>query len=706
VVDDEPAIRLLARITLEESGFVVEEAPNGEDAIRAIERFMPDVILLDVMLPGSDGFSVCRHLSSSRKEQPYAVVMMTGLDDHDSIQRAYDLGATDFMIKPINWHVLGYRAKYIARATQAVKDLHSSQARLRYAQQVARLGSWEWLVDEDIFVFSDIFSQIFEIRLLQQEGRLEDFLALVHRDEQDFVRAAFQEAARTGAPVGIDTRIVIADSADRFVHIEAGVAAASGEMRKLLGTVQDITDRKRSENQIRSLAYYDVLTGLANRLQFNECLETAIAAAAEAGRKAALIFLDLDRFKIINDTLGHDAGDLLLKQVAMRLKHCLRKGDCVSRNALGRSTVSRLGGDEFTMVLENIASDEEAAKVARRIINDVEKPIELAGREVFVTASLGISLFPDDGAEANTLTKNADSAMYHAKALGGNTFQFYSASMNESAVERLAMEGALRKALERGEFLLFYQPQVNTETEGMVAVEALVRWQHPEKGLLSPGLFIPLAEESGLITAIDNWVVAAACSQIRSWQDAGVKPIRVAVNLSGRDFMQNKVLNMVEEALLTTGIDPGYLELEITEGVLMKNADEAIRTLHALKEMGLKLSIDDFGTGYSSLSYLQRFPLDMLKIDRSFVSDVTTNSNNAAIVTAIIGLATSLSLEVLAEGVETEEQRSFLESHRCSVMQGYLFSTPIAADAMAKLLENSKGPVVPLAPSKPSIVLW
>lgn len=309
-------------------------------------------------------------------------------------------------------------------------------------------------------------------------------------------------------------------------------------------------------------------------------------------------------------------------------------------------------------------------------------------REVFVTASLGISLFPDDGADVLALIKNADSAMYHAKSLGANNFQFYNSSMNESAVEKLAMEGALRKALERDELLLFYQPQIDTARAGMVAVEALVRWQHPEKGLLAPGVFIPLAEENGLITAIDNWVMRTACCQIRSWEDEGIKPVRVAVNLSGRNFMQNKVLSMVENCLDLSGINPEYLELEITEGVLMKNADETVETLNSLKRMGLKLSIDDFGTGYSSLSYLQRFPLDMLKIDRSFVSDVTTNRNNAAIVSAIIALACSLSLDVLAEGVETEEQRNFLQAHRCSFMQGYLFSNPIAADKMAAMLKE------------------
>jgi diguanylate cyclase (GGDEF)-like protein len=690
VVDDEPSIRLLARGTLEQAGFLVEEAEDGYQAIASIEQSMPDLILLDVLMPGIDGFCVCKHINSLSADHPCAVLMMTGLDDHESIQEAYDAGATDFIIKPINWQILSYRAKYIARTNQAFKDLHSSESKLKHAQQVSRLGSWEWLVQEDAFIFSKMIGKIFDQPAMPNYATLHSFMSLLHPLDRKYIQSAFEETVRSGTPFGIDAKILVHEDCERFVHIEAEMTRDKSNVARLSGTIQDITERKLSENQIRSLAYYDILTGLANRLHFNENLDSAIAAASASDNKLALIFMDLDRFKVINDTLGHDAGDLLLKQVAERLKLGLRNNDFVTRKALGSgsNTISRLGGDEFTIVLQNIASDEDAAKVARRILEEIEKPIDLFGHEVVLTASLGISLFPDDGANSLTLIKNADSAMYHAKALGGNNFQYYAQSMNASSMERLAMEGELRKALERDEFVLYFQPQINTKSGRMVAVEALIRWEHPVRGLIPPGVFIPLAEESRLITAIDQWVLTSVCQLIRYWEMSGIPPVRVAVNLSGRDFMQNKLLATVQGILDATGIDPAYLELELTESVLMTNAEETTETLHALKRMGLKLSIDDFGTGYSSLSYLQRFPLDMLKIDQSFIVDVTTNRNNAAIVTAIIALAHNLDLEVLAEGVETHEQQAFLQSRGCPVMQGYLFNRPVTAEAITGMLKG------------------
>ena len=702
VVDDEPLMRLLVRETLERAGFLVEEAEDGRQAIAAIEKSVPDLILLDVVMPGIDGFGVCRHLNTLFRERPCSVLMMTGLDDYQSIQEAYDVGATDFIIKPINWQILGYRVQYIARANQAFRDLRSSEARLKHAQQVARLGSWDWELACDRFLFCEMTGRIFDVPSMQPYGTLNAFLRLVHPLEKESVQYAFERAACSGNPFSLDTKILGADGGEHYMHIDAETTAERGRVVRLSGTMQDITERKQSENRIMSLAYYDILTGLANRLQFNNSLEAAIGAALQTGSKLTLIFMDLDRFKVINDTLGHEAGDLLLQEVAERLKRCLRRGDCVTRDAAdeGRNFISRLGGDEFTIFLQQISTDEDASKVARRIIEEVEQPIALAGHEVFVTISLGISIFPDDAANALGLIKNADAAMYHAKALGGNNFQFYAHSMNASAMERLAMEGELRKAVERDELVLYYQPQVDTHSGRMVAVEALIRWRHPERGMVMPGVFIPLAEESGLITAIDRWVMQAACRQIRAWESAGIAPIRIAVNLSGRDFMQNKLLAMVQEALAASGAAARYFDLELTEGVLMKNAAETVETLQALKGMGVKLSIDDFGTGYSSLSYLQRFPLDMLKIDQSFVADVTNNGNNAAIVTAIIALAASLGLDVLAEGVETNEQRVFLQLRGCNFMQGYLFGRPVDAATITGLMQLSQATAfLPSAPS-------
>jgi len=392
------------------------------------------------------------------------------------------------------------------------------------------------------------------------------------------------------------------------------------------------------------------------------------------------MFLDLDRFKIINDTLGHPMGDRLLKGVAQRLRSCLREGD----------TVARLGGDEFMVVLPAIAHAEDAARVGQRILDALSVPFNFEGHELHIGVSIGIALYPNDGKSAEALLKNADIAMYRAKEQGRNNYQFYTPALNDMAFERLTLENSLRRALERREFVVHYQPQVSLNTGQIVGMEALVRWRHPELGLVAPMKFIPVAEETGLIVPIGEWVLQMACAQNKAWQEAGFPPLRVTVNLSARFFRRKDLMETVARILKETGLDPDYLELELTEGTTMENAEATIRTLHELKEMGVHLSIDDFGTGYSSLSYLKRFPLATLKIDRLFVQDITTSSDGAVITLAIIAMAHSLGLKVIAEGVETEEQLAFLRAHRCDEMQGYLFSRPIPAEAFTQLLREGR----------------
>jgi diguanylate cyclase (GGDEF)-like protein len=460
----------------------------------------------------------------------------------------------------------------------------------------------------------------------------------------------------------------------------------------MAGIMQDITERKQAEAQIYNLAYFDSLTGLPNRLLFKEHLAHALARSERSGRIAALLFLDLDRFKNINDTLGHSIGDKLLQSVAERLLVCVRKSDVVGRedNSSLDSSVARLGGDEFTVLLTEINNVQDAARVAQRIIKAVSRPFVLDGHEVTVTTSIGISLYPNDGNDIITLVKNADTAMYYAKDLGRNNFQFYTQSMNVSTLERLSLENSLRKALEREEFLLHYQPQVDLKTNEIVGVEALVRWKNRDRGMVSPGEFIPLAEETGLIIQIDEWVLRTACLQAVIWQKSGLQPITMSVNLSGQHFIRENLLETVGKTLRDTGLDPHYLELELTESVLMKNAEETVRTLRALKEMGVHISIDDFGTGYSSLSYLKRFPLDTLKVDRSFIKEIPADQDSAEITKAIIAMAHSLKLRVLAEGVETEEQLAFLHEHGCEVLQGFLYSRPLPYEDLVRFVSEKR----------------
>ena len=443
-----------------------------------------------------------------------------------------------------------------------------------------------------------------------------------------------------------------------------------GDVVGMIGVAADITERKRAEARLMQLANFDPLTSLPNRALFHDRLAHALAKAHRSKKLVALVFLDLDRFKTINDSLGHYAGDELLKSVAERLQKNAREDD----------TVARLGGDEFTVILEGITYNEDATIVARKILEVMSQPFYLDGHEVFVTTSMGIAIYPLDGDNSDDLLKNADTAMYRAKEQGRNGYRFYTADMNAKAVEQLIMESSMRHALERNEFEVYYQPQIDVHSRELTGFEALLRWRHPDLGLLYPHQFLRLAEDNGLIVVIGEWVLHHVCAQAAQWQRTGLPPVRVAVNLSGRQFRQDNLVESVARALHESGLSPHLLELEITENFLLDNIQSAIITLNRLHDLNVQLAMDDFGTGYSSLSYLKRFPLNSLKIDQSFVRDISTDPDDAAIAEAIIALAKTLRLRVMAEGVETEEQLYFLRSRGCDQAQGFLISAALPAD--------------------------
>jgi len=432
--------------------------------------------------------------------------------------------------------------------------------------------------------------------------------------------------------------------------------------------------------EIEHLAYHDALTGLPNRPLFVDRLIVALAQAHRGNQKLAVFFLDLDRFKDINDSLGHSVGDTLLKAVAERVRRCVREGD----------TVARFGGDEFTLLIPRIESVEDAAKIAQKIIETLKIPFFIHDRELFATTSIGISIFPGDGQDPETLVRNADAAMYRAKDQGRDNYQLYAPAMNERALERLALENMLRKALANDELVLFYQPIVDLVTRRIVGAEALIRWQHPELGLLSPAHFISVAELSGLIIPIGEWVLRTACRQLRAWQRKYDPALSMSVNLSARQFQQPDLVGQIRGAIADTGVEPRLVELEITESNAMQNAENTIYTLRELKTLGVRIAMDDFGTGYSSLNYLKRFPIDTLKLDQSFVTGIRTDGSDAAIVSAVISMAHSLHLEVVAEGVESEEQLAFLALQRCDRIQGFLFSEPLPAEALEPMLAASR----------------
>jgi diguanylate cyclase (GGDEF)-like protein len=463
---------------------------------------------------------------------------------------------------------------------------------------------------------------------------------------------------------------------------------SGGNIALCEGTIEDITERKVAEERVQFLAYYDALTGLPNRTLLEDRVVNALSGARRRKEKIALLFLDLDRFKIVNDTLGHSVGDILLKEVAERLKRWVREQD----------TIARVGGDEFVIMMTGIQSAPDAAMAAERIVDLMTTKFSVRDHSLNVTCSIGISMFPEDGLDGETLLKHADAAMYSAKQKGPNNIEFFTEDLSIQMVERLNLESGLRLAIERQELYLVYQPQMDIATEKIVGVEALLRWKHPEMSLVPPDRFISVAENSGLIVPIGEWVLKTACAQARKWQDEGHPAMSIAVNVSAVQFRQDGFRDLIKRVLRETGLPPQYLELELTESLLLTNADVMFSVLQELNEMGLQLAIDDFGTGYSSLSYLKQFPVKKLKIDRSFIKNVALNASDAAITTAIIGMAKILGLKVIAEGVENEAQMSFLREHRCDEIQGYYFSKPItAAEVADRLLRAQDKPYLQLA---------
>jgi diguanylate cyclase (GGDEF)-like protein/PAS domain S-box-containing protein len=696
VVDDDSMMRLLVRETLEIAGFRVEEAEDGDQGIGRFATLSPDVVLLDVMMPGKDGFETCAAMRSLPSGMRTPILMMTGLDDAESVDRAYQVGATDFVTKPITWPILSHRVRYLLRASRAFDGLARSEERLADAQRLAQLGHWDWDLGRDEIYRSDEVLRILGVSRDGLAAGYRSFLPLVHPEDLATLERAIHAAAHRAEPFNLEIRVTRPDGVERIVHEQAVVSCdAHGHPIRIQGTTQDITDRRQAEERIRTLALYDTLTGLPNRLFFKEQFGHSLAQAERQNQSLAVLILNLDRFKRINETLGYDVGDRLLKQVADRLSRSLRNADYVTRGEYvpNSRNLARLGGDEFTIMLAGLSQADDVAKVARRVLTSIAKPFSLDGHEVVVTASVGIAVYPMDGGDVDSLLKNADSAMSYAKDQGKDNCQFFSPSMNATSFQKLTLENDLRRSLERGELVVHYQPKIVARTGRIAGVEALIRWAHPELGMISPMEFIPLAEEIGLIVPIGEWVLKTACAQLARWRAAGFTDMTVAVNMTSANFAQKDFVKHVVEAISAPGIGRGAVELEVTEGVLMQNIDATIATLNELKAAGVRLSIDDFGTGYSSLSYLNRFPIDTLKIDRSFVRDVIVNPEDAAITTTIIGLAHSLGLEVVAEGVETEEQAAFLREKGCHLMQGYLYSRPVPADEITSLLqaENSRG---------------
>ena len=691
VVDDEPMMRLLACESLKQAGFEPIEADSGEEAQRLILQCQPDLILLDVLMPGISGFELCEWLRVECDDQCTPVLIMTGLDDGASIDRAYEVGATDFITKPINYPILSHRVRYLLRQKDITDKLRISEERLVLTQETAQLGYWESDPNNSYLYLSGAAEKIFGEDFSDKKILRKDFYKRVIPEDLERIDRRVKEAIEAKSDVQVDFRVDRDDGTQRVLFLDLTPVFSGEEFLKWKGTFQDITDRREAERHIHQLANFDEITGLPNRSSFLEQLGKRIRFAAEKKKSIAVFTLGIDNFKFINQSLGFAAGNQLLIEVSKRLESFVRKRNNNRKQLSDAATdldlnpnrendlLASLGGDKFSVALWGVRQTEEAGWITKAVSHLIKAPIEIAGQEIVVTCSTGITFFPLDGVDAEGLIANAEAAMHHAKNGGKNDYQFFSESMNWMSTRRLELESDMRRALEIGEFSLHYQPKVNIADNSISGVEALIRWIHPERGFISPGEFIPVAEETGQILPIGKWVLEEACRQAKIWSDAG-SPLCISVNVSMLQLRDFEFCQLVSGMLSKHDLAPHLIQLELVESMLMDSMDDNSQKMRILRDLGVTIAIDDFGTGYSSMAYLAELPLDVLKIDKSFIDSLVDDGNPAAIVDATIALAHALGLKVVAEGVEEEIQAAKLSKLGCDEIQGYLYSKPLKAE--------------------------
>ncbi len=678
IVDDSPADSLLLELYLAEDlpmwEAEIEKCISGESAMAKVKEFKPDVVLVDHILGAQTGLEVIDALKQSGCDSSF--VLLTGISDDKAALEVLREGVDDCLSK------LTLSPESLNRSLRLVTELKGTWQDRSLATEVFENSIEGIVVTDTNSVILNVNPAFCAITGYSMEEAIGNKSRMLRSDRHDryFYKSMWDKLIATGHWEGeIWNRRKNGEAYPQWLTISS-IKNLHGKTTSYVGMFHDMTEMKRKDDEIKKQAFHDALTGLPNRILFEDRLEQAVRRSYRHQKKIVLLFIDLDDFKGVNDTFGHSYGDILLQEVAKRLSASVREND----------TVARLGGDEFTVILEDVKSRYDPTVIAKKIIKNLEDPIVIKEHETFIGASIGIAIYPDDGRDAETLIKNADVAMYKAKEEGRNNCQLYMPGLNDKIAKKLNMGNSLRGALEREEFIVHYQPKVDLKTNSIAGMEALLRWDKPGAGIVSPADFIPVAEETGLILPIGEWALRESCQQLAKWHKSGHKNLRLSVNLSVRQFRQDNLSSVIINALDEAGLDPKYLELEITESVVMHDIEKAIATMKTLRSIGVRFSIDDFGTGYSSLNYIKRFPIDTLKIDRSFICEMTTEPGDAAIVSVIIAVARSLDLDVIAEGVETYEQLVFLQEQNCDEIQGFIFSPALPPEAFYDLLNENR----------------
>lgn len=675
IADSDEHSRTTLKNILMKQGFHVLEASSGKEALTQFIQQSPKLVIMDAFLSEMDGYATTEAIRQHEKITTSPIFIIIDKDSHDSAEQAYQSGATDFIDKPINWVWLMRRIQHALKVSHIEDRLRISQSQLEYAQRLARIGYWEWNAQSDAVIASDSAFELFDVPK-QESMTLNQFFRNIIPKDLPVVLGVIEDAKPKQPAIQISLRVF--NHNNQLTYIDClGEASfdSHGDLSKIAGSVQDISRLHRAEDLINHQSTHDKLTDLANRSYFNQHLNQFVKEA-DSTKTSAIVILDIDRFKKINDHLGQENGDSLLRTVANRLNTVTRENDFVAR----------LGSDEFAILIKNAKSIQELNLSINRIFQEVSSVMTIQGQEIFVTFSMGMSLLQQDGHNASELIAHANIARNEAKRAGGNQFLFYQTSMNAESKEQVLLENDLQKALANQEIEVFYQPKIDAKTLLPNGMEALVRWNHPAQGRVLPYKFIPIAESTGLIIEIGQYVLEQAIKQTEIWHQMGFNQLQVSVNLSGRQFSNPALTEDITNALKQSSLAPKYLDLEITESLAMTRADENIRILKNLKKLGISISIDDFGTGYSSLAYLQSFPIDTIKIDRSFILNLGTPEGQA-IVKTILVMAKSLNLKVVAEGIETDAHVKFLQQKHCQTFQGFLFGKPMSATDFTKFLK-------------------